>query len=108
MSRLTVTSSPHIRRPDSVPKIMWSVVGALTPAMVASGYFFGWRALWVVALSVATAVACEAAAQRIRKVPVLGDIPDFVQGAYERDELIGAVMPESAAPVHILLRADPD
>ncbi len=70
MSRLTVSSSPHIRHPDTVPRIMWSVSAALLPALVASGYFFGWRAYFVTALSIATAVACEAGAQWLRRRPV--------------------------------------
>lgn len=70
MSQLTVTSSPHIRHPDSVPKIMWSVLLALTPVLVASGSFFGWRAFYVTGLSVLTAVVCEAAVQRLRRVTV--------------------------------------
>lgn len=70
MSQLTVTSSPHIRHPDSVPKIMWSVVLALAPALVASGSFFGWRAFSVTGLSVLTALLSEAAVQRLRKIPV--------------------------------------
>lgn len=70
MTRLTVSSSPHIRQADSVPHIMWSVVLALTPALIASGSFFGWRAFYVVGLSVLTAILCEAAVQKFRKVPV--------------------------------------
>lgn len=70
MTRLTVSSSPHIRQPDSVPQIMWSVVLALTPALIASGSFFGWRAFYVTGLSVLTAILCEAAVQKFRKVPV--------------------------------------
>ena len=70
MSTLTVTSSPHIRHGDSVPRVMWSVVLALTPALVASGSLFGWRALAVTGLSVLTAVICEALAQRLRRQPV--------------------------------------
>ena len=70
MNLLTVSSSPHIRRPDSIARAMWSVNLALLPALVASGYFFGWRALWVVGLSVLTAVVSEAAVQALRKQPV--------------------------------------
>jgi len=81
MTRLTVTSSPHIRTADSVPKIMWSVVAAMAPALVASGYFFGWRAWFVTGLSVATAVVAEAAVQKFRKQPVtIGDGSAVVTG----------------------------
>ncbi|NIA21518.1 MAG: RnfABCDGE type electron transport complex subunit D [Anaerolineaceae bacterium] len=81
MTRLAVSSSPHIRHPDSVPRIMWSVAAALTPALLLSGYLFGYRAYLVVALSVLTAVVCEGLAQRFRKVPVtVGDGSAVVTG----------------------------
>ncbi|MBN2584195.1 MAG: RnfABCDGE type electron transport complex subunit D, partial [Planctomycetes bacterium] len=70
MTRLTVSSSPHIRQQDSTEKIMWSVVAALVPALVLSGYMFGCRAFLITGLSVLTAIACEALAQKLRKVPV--------------------------------------
>lgn len=71
MTRLLVSSSPHIRQPDSVSRIMWSVVAALSPALIASGSFFGWRAFYVTGISVLTAVLCEAAVQKfLRKIPV--------------------------------------
>jgi electron transport complex protein RnfD len=60
---------------------MWSVVAALVPALVASGYFFGIRAYMHVGLAVATAVATEAIIQRLRKVPVtVGDGSAVVTG----------------------------
>jgi len=81
MNRLLVSSSPHIRLGDSIPRIMWSVVVALLPATIASGYFFGWRALYVTGLSVIAAVLCEAAVQKFRKLPVtVGDGSAVVTG----------------------------
>ena len=35
---LILSSSPHEYTTDSVPKIMWSVVGALVPATIAAVY----------------------------------------------------------------------
>lgn len=54
---LLVTASPHIRTPDSTPKIMWNVVGSLVPVLVAATWYFGLSALLVVAT---TTVACLA------------------------------------------------
>ncbi len=65
-----VTSSPHIRDTDSVPKIMWTVNIALLPALIMSVYFFGWKAMWITLLSVAAAVATEAAIQKLSRKPV--------------------------------------
>jgi electron transport complex protein RnfD len=79
--RLFVGHWPHLRARDSTPKIMWSVVAALVPALVASGYFFGVRAYLHVGLAVATAVATEAIIQRLRRKPVtVGDGSAVVTG----------------------------
>ena len=67
---LNVSVSPHIRDRVTVPRIMWSVVLALLPALFGSVYFFGTRALWLVLLGVSAAVLTEAACQKLRKKPV--------------------------------------
>lgn len=56
---LIVSSSPHIHDKESVPKIMLHVILALLPATIASIYFFGVRAVWVILVSVVTAVITE-------------------------------------------------
>ncbi len=50
---LTVSSSPHVHSPVTTKTIMRDVLIALIPALVASVYFFGFRALTVTAVSVA-------------------------------------------------------
>jgi electron transport complex protein RnfD len=64
---LRVSVSPHLRDAVTVPRIMWSVVLALTPAFLGSVYFFGVRALWLVIIGVISAVITEAACQKARK-----------------------------------------
>ena len=49
---LTVSSSPHVHSPITTTTIMRDVLIALAPAMVASVYFFGIRALMVTLVSV--------------------------------------------------------
>lgn len=51
--------SPHIHGGESVNRIMWSVVIALIPAMVASFYFFGFSAVLVTTVAVISCVLCE-------------------------------------------------
>ncbi|NLH47320.1 MAG: RnfABCDGE type electron transport complex subunit D [Myxococcales bacterium] len=58
-SRLIVSSSPHLRGPDSVPRIMWSVVGALTPAALISIYYFGVRAALTIVVGIIGCLAVE-------------------------------------------------
>lgn len=65
-----VRSSPHIEDKDSVPKIMYSVVIALAPAVFASVYFFRLKA---VGLYVSCLIAClvtEAVFLRVRRMPL--------------------------------------
>jgi len=72
--KLTVSISPHIRDRVSIPKIMYSVIGALCPAWIAGIYFFGPRAAWLTLLSIAAAVLTEWIIQKLRKIPIsVGD-----------------------------------
>jgi len=70
-NELIVTSSPHVRAQDSVPKIMWSVVIALLPAVFAAVYFFQARAISVVLTAVAGAVLTEYIFQKIRNKKIM-------------------------------------
>lgn len=67
---MLVTPSPHLHGGESIPVIMWSVVGALVPAVLAGVWVFGWPTLWVIAWCVAAAVGTEAGLQKWLKKPV--------------------------------------
>jgi electron transport complex protein RnfD len=68
MEKLIVSTSPHIRSDESVPRIMWTVVISLIPAAAVGCYFFGmrgdgtfsFRPVFVLLGSIAVAVATEA------------------------------------------------
>ena len=60
MNKYVVSSSPHIANERTVTTIMLEVMIALIPAVVASVYFFGFHALFLEVLSVASAVGTEA------------------------------------------------
>ncbi len=62
-----VSASPHIRSKDTTQSIMLNVILALVPAAVASVILFGFRALLVEAVSVASAVLFEAGWCALRK-----------------------------------------
>lgn len=64
---LTISTSPHIKDKDSVPRIMWTVVISLIPAVFAGTYAFGFRALWIMLIGTISAVATEALFQKIIK-----------------------------------------
>lgn len=67
-----LSSSPHIHGGESIPRIMYSVVVALIPAMFVGVYLFGFQALAIILLSVVASMATEAGAQRMmgRKVTI--------------------------------------
>ena len=56
---LIISSSPHLNTTDSVPKIMWTVIIALLPAVVLSIYYFGLPALWMMSTCVISAGLAE-------------------------------------------------
>ncbi len=80
-SRLIVSASPHIRDKDSIPRIMWTVVVSLVPAVIAGTYFFGLRVLLLILIGAATAVATEAIIQKLmRKKVTVSDGSAVVTG----------------------------
>jgi len=61
-----LSSSPHMATVNNVPKIMWTVIAALLPAVAFSVYNFGFGVLLTVAASVIAAVATEAIVNKMR------------------------------------------
>ena len=58
---LIITASPHVKAPDSTPKIMWHVVLSLVPVVVSAAWFFGVSALLVILAASLGALAAERA-----------------------------------------------
>ena len=80
-NRLTISASPHIHSGRSTRRIMLDVILALLPATVAGCIIFGWRALLVVALTVASSVGFEALFNLItKKKQTVGDLSAVVTG----------------------------
>lgn len=67
MKKLFVSPSPHVRTKETVKNVMWDVVIALIPAMIASIYFFGMNAFSVLIVSVVSALVSEAIVQKLMK-----------------------------------------
>jgi len=59
LNNLIVSGSPHIHKPESISRIMWTVVISLIPAGIAGVIIFGWGALWLTLAAVAAAVLTE-------------------------------------------------
>lgn len=62
-----VSAAPHIRTAEDIPKIMYTVLIALIPAVIASVYFFRLLAIKLMVVCVITAVVSEYIFQRLRK-----------------------------------------
>ena len=67
---LTISSSPHAHSPVTTQTIMRDVLIGLAPALIGSVYFFGFRALLVTLVSVASCVFFEWAYSKLRKMHV--------------------------------------
>lgn len=67
---LTVSISPHVKQNESVPKIMWTVIVCLMPALILAAVLFGWRVLALTAVSIVSCVAVEAICQKLMKRPI--------------------------------------
>ncbi len=78
---LIVTSSPHLRCGMSTRGVMLDVLIALVPAAVASVLLFGWRALAVELVCVASCMASEVVSRWVMKRPqTVGDLSCIVTG----------------------------
>lgn len=80
IENLLVTSSPQVHQGDTTAKIMWTVSACLAPAGIWGVYVFGFRALAVILVSLAAALAGEYAAARLSRRSTLGDGSAFVTG----------------------------
>jgi len=75
-----ISPGPHLRRGLSVSKIMYYVVLALLLPTGAAVYFFGYRALLVIAVSVVAAVLTEYGVKKLRKRAFVMDGSAIVTG----------------------------
>ena len=93
---LHISTGPHLRSRQDTPSLMRDVLIALCPAVAASLYFYGLKALWILLVSTACAVLSEYLWQRLMKKPIrLNDFSAAVTGL-----LIGLNMP-ATVPVWV-------
>ncbi len=67
MASLMVSPSPHVRCGRTTQQIMFLVILALVPAIVAATIFFGPRALWLVLICGAVSVIVEFLCQKLMR-----------------------------------------
>lgn len=81
MKNLIVSSSPHIRTKTTTQRIMLDVLVALLPATVTGVVLFGWKALAIVGVCVASAVLSELLFNLIcKKKQTVADLSAAVTG----------------------------
>ena len=98
---LTVSSSPHVHTNVTTRTIMRDVLIALVPALIGSVYFFGFRALMVTLVSIASCVFFEWAYIKMTKgISKVYDLSACVTGA-----LLAFVCPPTIAYWQIVLGA---
>lgn len=76
MTFLSVTS-PHTHRANSMARVMQQLLLATLPGVAALFWFFGWGVLLQLAVSVTTAVLCEAGMLYLRKKPIAFFLKDY-------------------------------
>lgn len=95
-AQLVVSVSPHIRSEESVAKIMWTVNVSLLPALMMGFYFFGPKAVLVVALCIISAVGSEWGFQK-----ALGRESSITDGSAVLTGLLLGMNLPAAAPFYI-------
>lgn len=81
MNKLIISVSPHLKGNFSTTKIMLDVLIALIPALVASVFLFGLRALLLIAVCVTASVLAEFLFEKAIKRPVtVSDLTAVITG----------------------------
>lgn len=81
MSQLMLSASPHLHGRDSTRTIMRDVIIALVPSLIAATILFGWRALAITAVCVASCLASEYLSRIVMKRPqTVSDLSAVVTG----------------------------
>ncbi len=65
-----ISPAPHLKDTDSIRKIMFWVIISLMPAGFGAIYFFGIRALWIIVVSIISAIITELLCQISMKRPI--------------------------------------
>ena len=97
--RFLVTSSPHLHSGESTSVIMQDVLIALSPAAAVAAVYFGWRALMLIAVCIASCVFFEYSSRRVMKRRnTISDFSAAVTGL-----LLAFCLPPELNPVYAVL-----
>ena len=93
MNRVVVSDTPHVRSKRTTKGIMLDVIIALIPATVMGCIYFGWRAVFTLALCIISAVATEFVWLLAKKVNIKVIIKRFDLTSIVTGLLLGLTMP---------------
>lgn len=97
--KLLVTPSPHLQGEDTTKGIMLDVVIALFPAIIASGIFFGVKAITTIIICVVSCVLFEFVSRKVMKrEQTIGDFSAVVTGI-----LLAFNLPATISPVYAVI-----
>ena len=99
MSLLSVSGSPHIHGGLSTKKLMWGVVIAMVPALLASFWYFGLGAVKVVAVAVLASLFFEWAIAKF----IMKEKPSLTDGSAVITGLLLAFNVPSNLPIWIII-----
>ncbi len=68
--KFTISASPHVKSKNSIEKEMFYVILALLPAAAFGAYLFGFNSVWIIIISISSALLTEALIQKLRKKQV--------------------------------------
>lgn len=98
-NNLIVSTSPHFHGKASTSGIMRDVIIALAPAAIAAVVLFGWQALTIICVCVATSVLSEFLFNIIcKKAQTVGDLSAIVTGL-----LLALTLPATASIWHCIV-----
>ena len=82
MDKILVSPNPHLHSKTTTAVLMRDVVIALLPAVLVSVFFYGWKELLVLAVSVLSCVLIEYLITRycLKKASTIGDWSAIVTG----------------------------
>ncbi|WP_418965421.1 RnfABCDGE type electron transport complex subunit D [Cetobacterium sp.] len=98
---LKMGPSPHIRTKETVDDVMYDVIIALLPALLAACYFFGIRAIVVTAVSILSCMVTEFVCQKLMKQ----DVQIFDGSAIITGILYAFVIPPYMSLVYVVIGA---
>ncbi|MGN1087015.1 MAG: RnfABCDGE type electron transport complex subunit D, partial [Porcipelethomonas sp.] len=81
MNILRISPSPHVKDSMTTQRVMLCVILALVPSVISAGYYFGFRAIMLIAFCILSCVLLEGVTRIIMKrEQTIGDMSAVLTG----------------------------